>query len=107
MITEFKNLLFDMKEQLALIKNGNFENLNLLKFELDKLNYKYQKQYKELLDYFDLKDNKLSDFYEIIKIKEIKETFEQVFFLIQKDFKNLCYMIFNLIDEYLNKLKEF
>ena len=106
MINNFKNLLFDMKEQLSLIKNGNFENLKLLESKLEKLNYKYQEQYKELLDYFDIKDNKPSDFDKITRIRYI---FEKELFFIKEEFSTLCYIIFNLIDEYLHYLnkKEF
>ena len=84
MINDFKNILFDMKKQLALIKNGNFENLNLLKSKLKELNYKYQIQYKDLLYYFDIKDNNLSDCPEINKITEIKYNFEHDILLIKK-----------------------
>ena len=106
MINDFKNLLFDMKKQLALIKNGNFENLNLLKSKLKELNYKYQIQYKDLLYYFDIKDNDLSDCPEINKITEIKYTFDHDNFLIKKEFETLNDMIFRLIDDYLYKLNK-
>jgi len=95
-----------MKKQLSLIKNGSFKKLNLLKLDLKELNYEYQKQYEGLLYYFDIKDNKLSDFDEITRIRY---TFEKELFFIKEEFSTLCRIIFNLINEYLHYLnkKEF
>ena len=92
MITDMNKVLLEMNDNIALIKNGNFEELNL-----KKVNNKYLNQYKDLIHYFDIKDNKQSDFSEISKIKGI---FEKYLLQINKDFENLC----EKIDEKLGKI---
>ena len=89
MINDFKEMLLNIYEKISLIKSGKFETL-----DLDNLNKIYENKYNDLIHYFDIKDNKQSNFSKIISIKQI---FEQYLLSIKNDFQTLC-------DDYNNKL---
>ena len=77
-----------MNNNISLIKNGKFEERNL-----EELNYRYEREYKELLYCFDVKFKESADFG---KIKEIKYIFEKEFLFIKENFKILCEKIIDM-----------
>ena len=81
MITDLKKILSEMKDNLSLIKEGKFENLNL-----KESNINYENQYKDFIFYFDIKNNKEANF---SKISSIKKTFEKYLLSIKNDFQTI------------------
>ena len=82
-INELKELLSKMNNAVLEMKNGNFENLNLLKIKND-----YEKKYKDLNYYLNL-DNNIEQEDLVSDILSIKEDFESKLLSIKNQFEIL------------------
>ena len=89
LINKLKDFLSKMKQIIEFMKKGQFENL-----ELDEIKDNLKKFNNDLNYYFDIKDNKIADFTQII---DIKSEFEKYIFSINKDYETL----FNDFNKYL------